>query len=50
MWRKTRSGRKKMAVKWLSKLRELHPDLAATADRLNEEDGFKVELCMYVCV
>ena len=40
VWRETRSGRKKMAVKWLRKLHELHPDLAATAERLNAEDGF----------
>lgn len=40
VWRETRSGRKKMAVKWLRKLHELHPDLAVTAERLNAEDGF----------
>lgn len=40
VWRKTRIGRKKMAVKWLKKLREVQPELAQRAERLNVEDGF----------
>ena len=39
VWVATRRGRKKMAVKWLQRLREGHPDLAASADLLNERDG-----------
>ena len=40
VWKQTRGGRKKMAVKWLRLLHELHPDLAAKAELLNQEDGF----------
>jgi hypothetical protein len=40
VWRETRTGRKKMAVKWLRCLRESHPDLAELAERLNAQDGF----------
>ncbi len=40
VWRETRTGRKKMAVKWLKRLREVHPELAVEAERLNAEDGF----------
>ena len=40
VWRKTRSGRKGMARKWLRMLEESHPDLAALARRVNEVDGF----------
>lgn len=40
VWRKTRTGRKKMSVKWLRKLDEEYPSLAETARRLNSEDGF----------
>ena len=44
VWKETRTGRKKMAVKWLKRLHEYHPDLAATAERLNAEDGFVMPL------
>lgn len=40
MWRKTRTGRKKMAIKWLRELEKAYPALAQTARRLNDEDGF----------
>lgn len=40
VWRKTRSGRKRMAVKWLHKLEEQHPELAARAVKLNREDDY----------
>ncbi|CAM9982678.1 unnamed protein product [Ectocarpus sp. 8 AP-2014] len=40
VWRKTRTGRKKMSVKWLKELDKEHPSLADTARRLNSEDGF----------
>ncbi|RLN43683.1 hypothetical protein BBJ28_00004000 [Nothophytophthora sp. Chile5] len=40
VWRKTRSGRKRMAVKWLKKLEEQHPELAAMATELNQKDKY----------
>jgi len=40
VWRKTRSGRKRMAVKWLKKLETHHPELAAMATELNQKDKF----------
>lgn len=40
VWRKTRTGRKKMAAKWLRKLDETRPDLAKIARELNEKDQF----------
>ncbi|KAJ0396672.1 hypothetical protein P43SY_007162 [Pythium insidiosum] len=40
VWRKTRTGRKRMAVKWFQKLEKYHPQLAAVAMRLNREDDF----------
>lgn len=40
VWVKTRSGRKRMAVKWLGKLRMEHPELAKRAIELNERDGY----------
>lgn len=40
VWRKTRSGRKRMAVKWLNKLEQHHPELAARAVKLNSEDDY----------
>eukprot|EP00903_Cladosiphon_okamuranus_P009919 g9416.t1 len=40
VWRKTRTGRKKMSVKWLRELDKEYPNLADTARRLNTEDGF----------
>ena len=39
VWRATRSGRKKMACKWLRRLGEVHPDLALRARLLNDADG-----------
>ncbi|CAK4663576.1 unnamed protein product [Aphanomyces euteiches] len=40
VWRKTRSGRKRMAVKWLEQLKIHYPKLAALAVHLNELDEF----------
>jgi len=40
VWIKTRSGRKKMAYKWLSQLDKHYPHLAATARKLNRRDDF----------
>lgn len=40
VWRKTRTGRKKMSVKWLKELDKEYTSLADTARRLNSEDGF----------
>lgn len=40
VWRKTRSGRKRMAVKWLNKLEKKHPQLVALAKELNASDNF----------
>ncbi|OQR91034.1 histone arginine demethylase [Achlya hypogyna] len=42
VWRKTRSGRKRMAVKWLEKLQEEYPKLASLAVHLNEVDDYKM--------
>lgn len=40
VWIKTRSGRKKMASKWLMKLHDSYPHLAKRARELNHRDGF----------
>lgn len=40
VWRKTRSGRKRMAVKWLKKLETHNPELAALATELNQKDKY----------
>lgn len=40
VWVKTRSGRKKMAYKWLQKLQDSYPHLARRARELNQRDGF----------
>jgi len=40
VWVKTRTGRKKMAYKWLNKLSERYPHLAERARELNRRDGF----------
>jgi histone arginine demethylase JMJD6 len=40
VWRKTRTGRKKMAVKWLHKLDGVRPDLGKVARELNAKDQF----------
>lgn len=42
VWVKTRTGRKKMAVKWLEVLKIHHPDLAARAAELNARDNFQM--------
>ena len=43
VWRKTRSGRKKMASKWLSRLEKHYPHLAERARELNREDNFNMK-------
>lgn len=40
VWRKTRSGRFKMAPVWLKRLQEERPELARLARQLDEEDNF----------
>jgi histone arginine demethylase JMJD6 len=40
VWRETRSGRKKMCVKWLERIEESEPALAAWARHINRQDGF----------
>ena len=40
VWIQTRSGRKKMAYKWLERLNEQYSDLAQRAKGLNKRDGF----------
>ncbi|CAH0513594.1 unnamed protein product [Peronospora belbahrii] len=40
VWRKTRSGRKRMAVKWLKKLETCNFELMALALELNKKDKF----------
>jgi len=40
VWRSTRSGRKKMARKWLTLLEVAYPGLAEVARGLNRQDGF----------
>lgn len=40
VWMKTRSGRKKMAYKWLLRLQDSYPHLAKRARELNHRDGF----------
>lgn len=40
VWLKTRSGRKKMAWKWLCQLEEKYPDLAERAKAANKRDRF----------
>jgi histone arginine demethylase JMJD6 len=42
VWKKTRSGRKRMAVKWLKKLNRKYPELAQKAKQFNEQDGFQM--------
>jgi histone arginine demethylase JMJD6 len=43
VWVKTRSGRKRMAWKWLIALETQYPDLAARAKAMNERDNFKMK-------
>jgi histone arginine demethylase JMJD6 len=40
VWMKTRSGRKRMAWKWLCRLETEYPDLYQRARAMNEADGF----------
>lgn len=40
VWLKTRTGRKKMAYKWLNKLETVYPHLASRAMELNQRDNF----------
>jgi histone arginine demethylase JMJD6 len=40
VWLKTRTGRKRMAYKWLCQLDEHYPHLAQRARAMNERDGF----------
>ena len=40
VWIKTRTGRKKMAFKWLNKLDDQYPHLAKRARELNKQDDF----------
>lgn len=40
VWLKTRTGRKRMAWKWLCALEREHPDLAARAKAMNAADDF----------
>lgn len=40
VWIKTRTGRKKMASKWLNKLGDHYPHLASRARELNKRDNF----------
>jgi len=40
VWIKTRTGRKKMAYKWLLKLEDAYPNLAKRAKEMNERDNF----------
>lgn len=40
VWRKTRTGRKRMAIKWLKKLQKHHPQLATRAVKLNRDNEF----------
>lgn len=40
VWQKTRSGRKRMAWKWLCQLEEKYPDLAERAKEANRRDHF----------
>lgn len=40
VWKSMRRGRKKLACKFLEKLKELHPDLHQRAVELNKKDKF----------
>jgi histone arginine demethylase JMJD6 len=40
VWRKTRTGRKKMSIKWQRLLGEQHPELARVIHQIDEEDEF----------
>jgi histone arginine demethylase JMJD6 len=43
VWRDTRKKRKKLARRWLEKLRVAHPDIAESACKMNTEDGFEMK-------
>lgn len=42
VWKCTRSGRKKMSVRWLRELQTHHPTLYRRAVQLNQRDGFEM--------
>jgi histone arginine demethylase JMJD6 len=43
VWTETRSGRKRLAWKWLQTLEEEYPELARRAKKLNERDQFRMK-------
>jgi histone arginine demethylase JMJD6 len=43
VWLKTRSGRKLMAWKWLGRLEEEYPELAARAKAMNKRDNYAMK-------
>lgn len=43
VWLKTRSGRKKLAWKWLNQLEVHYPELAKQAKLLNKRDNFRMK-------
>jgi histone arginine demethylase JMJD6 len=43
VWCKTRSGRARMAWKWLGQLQREHPELAERARQLNERDSYRMK-------
>jgi histone arginine demethylase JMJD6 len=43
VWLKARSGRKRMAWKWLNRLDEVYPELANRARMLNQRDNFRMK-------
>ena len=43
VWLKTRTGRKRMAWKWLCQLEHKYPELAARAKAMNRRDGFAMK-------
>lgn len=44
VWRKTRTGRKKMALKWRQLMQESHPRFADIISRVNEDDQWAPEV------
>jgi histone arginine demethylase JMJD6 len=44
VWRKTRSGRRKMAIKWRKLLKQDYPELVQWSERIDEEDEFNITL------
>jgi len=43
VWRETRTGRKKMCLKWLKKLDEFYPELGQLAREINQSDNFEMD-------